>query len=118
MKNIYLVLLLTILTFGTNFAQDREYINLSGQWQFELDTANIGIEKNWHSFNLNDSIILPGTTDLSRKGFLNRDTTTLHLNRVYKYEGAAWYRKKVFIPQELDGKRIILHLERTINSLD
>ena len=117
MKNIYLVLLLTILTFGTNCAQNREYINLSGQWQFELDTANIGIEKNWHSFNLNDSIILPGTTDLSRKGFLNRDTTTLHLNRVYKYEGAAWYRKKVFIPQELDGKRIILHLERTKQSI-
>jgi beta-galactosidase/beta-glucuronidase len=117
MKNINFVLLLTILAFGTTFGQHREYINLAGQWQFELDTANIGIEKNWHLSNLNDSIILPGTTDLNRKGFLNLDTTTMHLNRVYKYEGAAWYKKKVFLPKEFQSKRIILHLERTKQSM-
>jgi hypothetical protein len=64
-------------------------------------------------YELKDSVKLPGTTDLNHKGRLSKDTTTLHLNRIYFYEGAAWYQKKVVIPQSFDNKHIQLILERT-----
>ncbi|MGD8778380.1 MAG: glycoside hydrolase family 2 TIM barrel-domain containing protein [Ignavibacteria bacterium] len=110
------LLLITFFYFAACDAQKinlRESIDLSGQWQFDIDTSNAGVENKWYMTDLNDSILLPGTTDLNKKGFLNTDTTTMHLNRVYKYEGAAWYRKKVVIPESFNGKHIQLFLERT-----
>jgi beta-galactosidase/beta-glucuronidase len=89
---------------------------LAGTWQFSLDTADVGIQQKWFLTDLADSVYLPGTTDINHKGFLNTDTTTGHLNRVYKYEGAAWYRKRVVIPENLRNKHIQLSLERTKSS--
>jgi len=114
MKITYLFLVVLIF-FSCNVKNEnhREYINLDGKWQFALDTANIGMEQKWYLTDLNDSVFLPGTTDSNKKGFLNTDTTTLHLHRVYKYEGVAWYRKQVVIPQNFSQKHIQLFLERT-----
>jgi len=94
----------------------RDIINLSGQWQFALDSSNIGIQQQWFLTEFQDTMELPGTTDLRQKGFLNHDTTTLHLNRIYKYEGPAWYRKKVHIPAQFQDKHIQLIMERTKSS--
>lgn len=91
----------------------RTTIDLSGNWQFALDANNEGITQKWFLNGLNDTIHLPGTTDLNRKGYLNKDTTTMHLNRVYKYEGVAWYRKEVDIPSDWNNEHIQLELERT-----
>ena len=91
----------------------RLIMDLSGQWEFALDPDNKGIEQGWFSRELPDSIKLPGTTDLNKKGYLNSDTTTMHLNRVYKYEGAAWYRKEIEIKSGWKEKQIRLILERT-----
>ncbi len=91
----------------------RPRIDLSGEWQFSLDTENAGIREKWYAVDLHDLVDLPGTTDSNQKGFLNADTTTLHLNRVYTYEGPAWYRKRVVIPEEFRDKRVVLVLERT-----
>ncbi|MBN2102723.1 beta-galactosidase [bacterium] len=107
-----------ILTLAVTHCQKqtknlRNTVDLTGQWQFSLDTSNVGIRQKWHMNDLEDKIILPGTTDLNNKGFLNRDTTTLHLNRLYTYEGPAWYRKKINMPQEFFDKHIRLVLERT-----
>jgi len=88
-------------------------LNLSGEWQFALDTSNVGITEKWYTKDLQDVINLPGTTDINKKGLLNTDTTTMHLNRVYKYEGAAWYRKKFNVPESLKNKHLELILERT-----
>jgi hypothetical protein len=108
--------IITLLSCSTGKEQTRDYIDLGGTWQFALDTSGEGIHQEWFNSDLADSILLPGTTDLNQKGFPNRDTTTMHLNRAYRYEGAAWYRKKVVIPEEYDGKRISLSLERTKSS--
>ncbi len=91
----------------------RSSLDLSGYWQFAVDTGKAGITEKWFSKDLTDSIMLPGTMDLNKKGSRNTDTTTMHLNRVYTYEGAAWYRKSVSIPREWQGKRIQLIMERT-----
>jgi hypothetical protein len=113
MKNYYLLLLIAFVSCNTPKEQYRTTIDLQGEWQFAIDTANVGMELKWYLLNLNDSINLPGTTDLNQKGFLNHDTTTLHLNRVYKYEGVAWYRRKVVIPESFRDKHVQLFMERT-----
>ncbi|WP_218157922.1 sugar-binding domain-containing protein [Pustulibacterium marinum] len=91
----------------------RTKLKLSGEWEFALDTANIGIKEKWFANSFSENVSLPGTTDTNKKGFVNTDTTTLHLNRPYTYEGAAWYRKKILIPEDFNGKHVELFLERT-----
>ncbi|WP_242689263.1 sugar-binding domain-containing protein [Pedobacter sp. SYSU D00535] len=91
----------------------RDKIDLKGQWQFALDQNDQGIREKWFLKELPETVQLPGTTDLNKKGILNKDTTTMHLNRIYKYEGPAWYRKKVIIPKGFANKRVELFLERT-----
>jgi len=117
MKKSYLLLLIIILpACQTKNDKLRLYVDLKSKWQFSLDTANTGIQQKWYLTDLKDSVDLPGTTDIAGKGFLNKDTTTGHLNRVYKYEGAAWYRKKVVIPKDFQNQHIELFLERTKSS--
>jgi hypothetical protein len=113
MRILYLLSIVLILSCQQQPQNLRSSIDLSGIWQFSLDTADSGIQQNWYADNLGDSIELPGTTDLRQKGFVNTDTTTMHLNRVYKYEGPAWYRKKVVIPEDFRDKHITLFMERT-----
>jgi hypothetical protein len=116
MKYFYLALLIFAASCKAPVDNFRKITELDGQWQFARDTANIGIQQKWFLSEFSDSIALPGTTDLSQKGFLNKDTTTLHLNRLYKYEGVAWYRRKVIIPENYSNKHIQLFLERTKSS--
>ncbi|MGL1887787.1 MAG: hypothetical protein OCD76_14820 [Reichenbachiella sp.] len=116
MKYIYLALILTLASCSNPIDQYRLKVDLQGQWQFSLDTAKVGIDKNWFHSDLNDSINLPGTTDSNQKGFINEDTTTMHLNRRYKYEGAAWYRKSISVPDNFENKHIELFIERTKTS--
>lgn len=106
-------LLVAFSSCSNKSAQFRKTIDLSGTWQFSLDADSRGIEKKWFLNELSDSVQLPGTTDLNRKGILNRDTSTMHLNRVYRYEGAAWYQKEVFIPEDWKNEHIQLVMERT-----
>jgi len=114
MKRIYLaILFITLLSCTGNQEQSRGIIDLQGKWQFAMDADNVGSAQNWFLKDLQDTITLPGTMDENGKGFLNKDTTTMHLNRVYKYTGAAWYRKTVVIPADFKNKHIQLILERT-----
>ncbi len=121
-KKFYVAIIIAFLSsilFGGGSKKQfvRESIDLSGVWQFQLDPENAGIEQKWFDKNLIDSIFLPGTTDSNKKGFLNTDTTTLHLNRKFMYEGAAWYRKKIIVPEIFKNKHIELILERTKPSM-
>jgi len=91
----------------------RTRIDLRGSWQFALDTTNAGIRGKWFLQNFSEKVNLPGTTDGNKKGYYNPDSTTMHLSRVYRYEGAAWYRRKVNVPLSFKDKHIRLLLERT-----
>lgn len=93
----------------------REELDLSGFWKFQIDSGYIGNKQKWYlsAHQFNDSIKLPGTTDISKKGFFNTDTLTSRLHRNYKYEGAAWYTKDVSIPAHWNKKNIELIIERT-----
>lgn len=119
---VYRNILLTIVVLSAlgscqkHSQYHRPVIELSGHWRFSLDSANVGVQQNWFSKILSDSIQLPGTTDSNRKGYKNSDTTTMRLNRIFLYEGAAWYQKKINIPQEWHDKYVALFMERTKSS--
>lgn len=110
---LYLFLLLSCRQQPENM---RQVIDLDGKWQFAMDTADAGIKEKWYAGVFADSIELPGTMDLGQKGFPNRDTTTMRLNRLYTYEGPAWYRRTILVPETFRGRHILLVLERTKSS--
>lgn len=140
-----LLLLLNHLT-GQNQSQhsyrkDANYINLSGQWLFQMDSSDKGENQQWFTKTLNDKILLPGSMTTNGKG----DDITLHtqwtgsivdsswffkpeyakyrqpgnikipfwLQPVKYYKGPAWYQKSVTIPASWNGKHVELFIERS-----
>lgn len=89
-------------------------IPLEGNWGLQLDTAGAGIAPDWLTKSCTDSLFLPGTTDMGKKGTYNTDMTlTTSLSRKYVFEGKALYTKQVDIPEEWDGTSVRLVMERT-----
>ena len=80
----------------------RSRIPLEGNWGLQLDTAGAGIAPDWLTKSCTDSLFLPGTTDMGKKG-----------TREYVFEGKALYTKQVDIPEEWDGTSVRLVMERT-----
>ncbi|WP_217447590.1 sugar-binding domain-containing protein [Maribellus comscasis] len=96
------------------FISTRETIDLSGTWQFAMDSAQVGIEKNWFSELLTETVQLPGTMDENDKGIPNKNyDETMRLSREKMYEGWAWYQKEITINESWKSKEIFLTLERT-----
>ena len=115
-------------------------IDLSGQWQFQIDSLDQGIDQSWFSKTLSDVITLPGSMATNGKGnevsiktkwtgavvdsswyygekyAKYREPGNLKipfwLQPVKYYVGAAWYRKNVDIPGSWVNKYIELSLER------
>jgi len=115
-------------------------IDLQGQWRFQIDRLDAGINEKWYNTKLTDDICLPGSMAENRKG----DDVTLHtqwtasiydssffynprlekfrkldnlklpfwLTPVKYYAGAAWYQKDIVVPADWKGDRIVLFLER------
>jgi hypothetical protein len=90
-------------------------MSLAGAWRFRLDPENIGVEKRWFTEKLDDSVMLPGTTDTNQKGVLKDERAIDRLSRVWYWKGPAWYQREVDVPATWKGKRITLLLERTKN---
>ena len=83
-------------------------LDLSGIWQVRL------IADDHLSPELNSGVVhLPGTLDENHIGYVNRDSTDMHLNRIYTYTGPAVFKKEIEIPGSWEGKRIELVMERT-----
>ena len=84
--------------------------DLTGSWEFALDPE--GVMTSGAKFD--DSISLPGTTDLAGKGDEPSETVeTMRLTRRHSYVGKAWYRRRITIPAAWSRKDVILSLERT-----
>lgn len=94
--------------------------NLAGEWLYELDYTDQGLEEKWYKKQLpNTGFKLPGTTATNFVGEkldmeLNYERETLrHLRQHYRYVGASWYQRKFFVPEGSD-KVYKLFLERVM----
>ena len=116
-------------------------IHLSGEWRFQVDSLDKGVQKQWFNKNLADKIKLPGSMTTNVKGndiTVNTPWTgsivdsswffkpeyaqyrkpgnikvPFWLQPVKYYKGAAWYQKTVSIPPSWEGKYLELFIERS-----
>lgn len=100
-----------VLIGPTGFAQNNSQ-SLAGQWQFKLDPKGEGVTAFWFKAQLPDKIQLPGSCEQGGFGVKTTEPTIGKLTRIIKYEGKAWYQKKIEIPNSWKGKRVELFLER------
>ncbi len=87
-------------------------INLQGTWDFGLDQDKAGIEANYYTIPLEDTIILPTTVSESRKGVPSDEMNAGYLTDPYYYEGYTWYSKEVSF-DDINDKEFFLIIERT-----
>ncbi len=115
-------------------------LDLSGEWQFQMDPEDVGINEKRFEMNLPETVQLPGSMVENGKGFditLDtkwtggvrnpewsndpnyapfHDSTNIRfpywLQPIKKYTGAAWYKKTINIPENWSEKTVQLNLER------
>lgn len=141
MKHKFILLaVISVLLISCQKTAIQQKIDLSGQWNFAIDSLDQGISGKWFDQTLADHITLPGSMTSNGKG----DDITLKtpwtgqivdssyfkkpeyakyrqpgnikipfwLQPLKYYKGAAWYQKEVTIPGNWSKKHIRLFLER------
>jgi hypothetical protein len=114
-------------------------IDLAGEWRFALDRKDEGVAANWAGVELTQKLRLPGMLsaqgqgdpvtlrtpwvgDLPKiwthgdkyKAYQSDDNFKMPfwLQPPLYYAGAAWYQRDFVLPQDWQGRRVVLHLER------
>jgi hypothetical protein len=145
-KLYHYLLLMTLLPAGTTLKAQTVHlikysIDLAGEWRFQIDSLDKGIEQQWFNRKLSDAIKLPGSMTTNGKGndvdintpwvgniwdtswFVKPEYAAYRrkgnikipfwLQPVKYYKGAAWYQKTVNIPAAWKGKQLELFIERS-----
>ena len=135
-KTLFSLLLLCFCSFSLS-AQN---IDLKGQWSFQTDPNDVGVEQGWFNKTLDDTLFLPGSTSSNGKGdditvdtkwtgsvidrswytddkyakYREKDNlkTVFWLQPIKAYLGAAWYSTDFSIDQAQADKQLQLILER------
>lgn len=78
----------------------RSVIDLSGFWDFKLDSDDVGEKKEWHKgFSDGRDIAVPASwNDLYQE------------KEIMSYMGTAWYQRYFYLPEELSSKLIWLRI--------
>ena len=109
-----------VLMMFTSCKEASSVISLAGEWQFAMDSTDVGVSEKWFDRSFADKIRLPGTTDEAGYGIPNTLPPSIskpqifHLTRKNSYVGPAWYSREVTIPSDWKDKSIELKLERVI----
>ena len=74
------------------------WLNLNGEWQFEVDRGDSGLERGLLDRDLERTILVPFAPESVASGI--GDTDFLH---------AVWYRRSVEIPEDWAGSELLLH---------
>ena len=77
-----------------------EWICLNGQWDFEIDQADSGLDRDLLKKKLKEKITVPFCPESKLSGIEQKD----HLLSV-------WYKRELSIPHDWSGKRILLHFQ-------
>ena len=81
--------------------QRGEWLSLNGEWDFEIDNARVGKYKDFQNREtLDGKITVPFCPESKLSGVEHTD-----------FINAVWYTRKIDIPKEWEGKRVILHLD-------
>ena len=81
------------------FVRD-EWLCLNGEWQFEIDAGNSGLQRGLKERELKERIIVPFCPESELSGIENTD-----------FLNAVWYRREVTIPKAWKGKNTLLHFQ-------
>ena len=74
------------------------WVNLNGQWDFEIDRSDSGIDRGLVSRPLAGTITVPFAPESELSGVGETD-----------FLEAVWYRRVITVPAEWDGLRSVLH---------
>ncbi|CAM3320241.1 sugar-binding domain-containing protein [Zobellia roscoffensis] len=141
MKSKVLILLMVLFALCSCQKEDSKEMDLSGEWQFKIDSLDQGVKEQWFLKTLDDTVQLPGSMAENGKGddiTVNTHWTgsmwndslwykdpkyakyrepgnvkvSFWLSPKKVYTGAAWYQKKVVLPKSWQNQHINLGLER------
>ncbi len=142
-KHILWLILIVVINLTPAFAQTKSSnyeIDLSGKWNFKIDSLDEGVKAKWFTTKLNESISLPGSMLTNNKGnevtantkwtgsiwdsiwFTkpefekyrqpNNIKVAFWLQPNKHYIGAAWYQKEITVPANFNNGFNELILER------
>ena len=77
-----------------------DWLNLNGEWQFEIDRSDSGLERGLRDRDLTQRITVPFAPESKLSGIEDVD-----------FLEAVWYRTTVTIPADWTGKDAILHFQ-------
>ena len=78
-----------------------EWLTLNGEWEFEIDNALVGREREYYNRpHLDGKITVPFCPESRLSGVAHTD-----------FINSVWYRRDISIPSEWQGKRVILHID-------
>ncbi|MDQ5850802.1 MAG: beta-galactosidase, partial [Chloroflexota bacterium] len=77
-----------------------DWLCLNGEWQFEIDAGDSGLERGLDERDLQQRIIVPFCPESPLSGIGNVD-----------FMPAVWYRRSVTIPEAWAGRRVLLHFQ-------
>ncbi|MDO3695242.1 glycoside hydrolase family 2 TIM barrel-domain containing protein [Wenyingzhuangia sp. chi5] len=140
MKFLKLTIILIALSISSCTNKDVTEIDLSGTWQFKIDSLNQGVSQKWYIQKLTEEVNLPGSMTENDKGndiSLNTKWTgqivdsAWYYNEKYAkyrdsknlkipfwlqpnkhYVGVAWYQKEFEVSKDWQSKAVELTLER------
>ncbi|MBQ6473995.1 MAG: hypothetical protein IJJ33_18545 [Victivallales bacterium] len=78
----------------------KEWQNLNGEWEFEIDYADTGLERGLRDRSLSGVITVPFCPESHLSGVEHTD-----------FMNAVWYRREVAVPREWRGQRLLLHFQ-------
>ena len=81
-----------------------DWLCLNGEWQFEIDQGDSGLDRGLLERDLSGSITVPFCPESKLSGIENHD-----------YLNAVWYRRTATIPEAWAGKRTLLHFQAVDN---
>jgi beta-galactosidase/beta-glucuronidase len=81
------------------FVRD-DWLCLNGEWQFEIDPGDSGLERGLADRELSARIIVPFCPESTLSGVGNTDWMT-----------AVWYRRTAIVPPEWAGRNVLLHFQ-------
>ncbi|GAA0611820.1 beta-galactosidase [Kribbella sandramycini] len=77
-----------------------EWVNLNGEWQFETDRGDSGIDRGVRDRELAQRITVPFAPETALSGIEDVD-----------FLEAVWYRTTITVPAEWSGKNAVLHFQ-------